>query len=147
MCLDIKGTNWRTGSKLESLHRQGSLIAVLLLEMLTELFRVVCGRQEQHCLPLCQNWTKSLNVGVPSDKFSCRVPPAWGVPGGVTNHRAPLWASCGSTGHLLLQTGGRGVRPTAPGPRQPAGLQGAMARICTSTTEHFTRNLSRTTIL
>lgn len=33
LCLDIKGKNWRTGSKLESLPRQGSYIILLLLEI------------------------------------------------------------------------------------------------------------------
>lgn len=33
LCLDIKGKNWRTGSKLESLPRQGSFIILLLLEI------------------------------------------------------------------------------------------------------------------
>lgn len=45
LCLDIKGKNWRTGSKLESLYRQGSLIILLLLDIFTELiFSVMCGR-------------------------------------------------------------------------------------------------------
>lgn len=45
LCLDIKGKNWRTGNKLESLYRQGSLIILLLLDIFTELiFRVICGR-------------------------------------------------------------------------------------------------------
>ena len=48
VCLDIKGTNWRTGSELESLHRQGSGVAVLLQDIFTELlFRVVCVEDEQ----------------------------------------------------------------------------------------------------
>ena len=75
-----------------SLHRQGSLIAVLLLEMLTELiFRVRWGRQEQYRL-LCfkTGQRESLNVCAPSGGFSGVVPPARVGEGG--DHRAPLGA-------------------------------------------------------
>lgn len=60
--LEIKGKTWRTGSKLESLYRQGSLIIVLLLEIFLELvFRVMCGRQERCHLPLSKLGPKEFN--------------------------------------------------------------------------------------
>ena len=86
LCLDIKGKNWRTGSKLESLYRRGSLITLLLLEVFLELvFRVMCGRQEQYHLPLFLNWDQKnlTNPRIPSDRFGNAVLPGlWSQGGG-----------------------------------------------------------------
>lgn len=59
---EIKGKTWRTGSKLEPLYRQGSLIILSLLEIFLELvYRVMCERQERCHLPLSKLGPKELN--------------------------------------------------------------------------------------
>jgi len=57
--LDIKGTSWRTGSKLESLPRRGS-DGCAASGNVNNLPSEWCVGDEGSYLPLFQNWTKSL---------------------------------------------------------------------------------------
>lgn len=114
LCLDIEGKNWRTGSELESLYRQGSSI-MLLLEIFTELiFRVMCGRRA--VLSAC---VSKLD---PPKMFSIRMSLLTGPvelafaacgPREVTDHRTPPACACG------LWKAAEGARADLPGAVSP----------------------------
>lgn len=118
LCLDIEGKNWRTGSKLESLYRQGSLIMLLLLEIFTELiFRVMCGRRAV--------LSASVSKLDPPKMFSIHMslltgPVGLSFPGcgprEVTDHRTPPASACG------LWKAAEGARADLPGAVSPEAL-------------------------
>lgn len=95
LCLDIKGKNWRTGSKLESLYRQGSWSFCCCWTFLQSLSSKRCVEEQYH-LPLFLSWTKRIfffNSYIPSGRSVVWSSLACG-PREVTNYRALCVSAC-----------------------------------------------------